>query len=295
MPTGVKGERYPMYKLYEVVYREELTDTITRMDIYAPRAAKKVMPGHFVIMRVSEDSERLPLSVCDYDREKGTVTIVFAAVGGTTMQLRAKQQGECLNDFVGPLGKASELEGMKRVAVIGGGMGTSIAYPVARELKEAGCHVDSILGFRNKDFVYFIEQFEKVSDNLKVMTDDGSYGEKGLVTHALKELIEAGGNYDHVVAIGPTPMMKFVSLLTKEHNIATTCAMSPVMVDGTGMCGGCRITVNGERKFVCVDGPEFDGHAIDYDEIIARQAFYGEHERHKRDEHCNLMKMEVAD
>lgn len=281
--------------MYDIVYKEVLNTTITRMDILAPRVAKKARPGHFIILRITEDSERLPLSVSNYDREKGTVTIIFNAVGSTTMKLAKLEVGDCLADFAGPLGKPTCTDGMKRVAVIGGGMGSTISYPIARELHEMGCHVDSILGFRNKDLIALYDEFCAISDTCTLLTDDGSAGEKGLVTDALRKKIEAGANYDHVVAIGPTIMLKYVSLLTKEFNIPTLVSMSPIMVDGTGMCGGCRITVNGERKFVCVDGPEFDGHSIDYDELLARSGLYKEHERHTREDTCTLFSMKEAD
>lgn len=260
------------------------------MDIEAPLVAKKAQPGQFIILRVDEDGERIPLTVADYDREKGTVTIIFQIVGATTELLNHKNEGEYIQDFVGPLGKATETEGKKKVAVVGGGVGCAIAYPVAKKLHESGCEVHSIVGFRNKDLVILEDEFNAASNILKIMTDDGSYGTKGLVTDALKELIEAGNQYDEVIAIGPVIMMKFVCKLTKEYGVKTVVSMNPIMIDGTGMCGGCRLTVGGETKFACVDGPEFDGHLVDFDEALERGSMYREFESKKREEVCNLFK-----
>ena len=276
--------------MYKIVRKKELNPTVTLMDIEAPLIAKKAEPGQFIILRVNEDGERIPLTVADYDREKGTITIIFQIVGGTTELLNHKNEGEYIQDFVGPLGKATETEGLKKVAVVGGGVGCAIAYPVAKKLHDCGCEVHSIVGFRNKDLVILEDEFKAASNVMKIMTDDGSYGTKGLVTDALKELIEAGNQYDEVIAIGPVIMMKFVCKLTKEYNVKTIVSMNPIMIDGTGMCGGCRLTVGGETKFACVDGPDFDGHLVDFDESLERGSMYREFEAKKREEVCNLFK-----
>ncbi len=279
--------------MYRIVKKRELNPTVTLMEVEAPAVARKAEPGQFIILRVDENGERIPLTIAAYDREKGTITIIFQIVGATTEKLNHKQEGEYLQDFVGPLGKATETEGLKRVAVIGGGVGTAIAYPVAKKLHDVGCHVDLIVGFRNKDLVILEDEFRAASTNLIIGTDDGSYGKKALVTDLLKEQIEAGAQYDRVIAIGPVIMMKFVCLLTKQYNIPTVVSMNPIMIDGTGMCGGCRLTVGGETKFACVDGPEFDGHQVDFDEAMARGAMYRDFELHAREETCNLFKQEV--
>ncbi len=279
--------------MYRIVKKRVLNPTVTMMEIEAPTVARKAEPGQFIILRVDENGERIPLTIAAYDREKGTITIIFQIVGATTEKLNHKQEGEYLQDFVGPLGKATETEGLKRVAVIGGGVGTAIAYPVAKKLHDVGCHVDLIVGFRNKDLVILEDEFRAASTNLIIGTDDGSYGKKALVTDLLKEQIEAGAQYDRVIAIGPVIMMKFVCLLTKQYNIPTVVSMNPIMIDGTGMCGGCRLTVGGETKFACVDGPEFDGHLVDFDEAMARGAMYRDFELHAREETCNLFKQEV--
>ncbi len=276
--------------MYKILRKKELNPTVTLMDIEAPLIAKKAEPGQFVILRVNENGERIPLTVADYDREKGTVTIIFQIVGGTTELLNHKNEGEYIQDFVGPLGKATETEGLKKVAVVGGGVGCAIAYPVAKKLHDNGCEVHSIVGFRNKDLVILEDEFKAASTELKIMTDDGTYGTKGLVTDALKALIEAGNKYDEVIAIGPVIMMKFVCKLTKEYGIKTVVSMNPIMIDGTGMCGGCRLTVGGETKFACVDGPDFDGHLVDFDEALERGSMYREFEAKKREEVCNLFK-----
>ena len=276
--------------MYKIVRKKELNPTVTLMDIEAPLVAKKAQPGQFIILRVDEDGERIPLTVADYDREKGTVTIIFQIVGATTELLNHKNEGEYIQDFVGPLGKATETEGKKKVAVVGGGVGCAIAYPVAKKLHESGCEVHSIVGFRNKDLVILEDEFNAASNVLKIMTDDGSYGTKGLVTDALKALIDEGNQYDEVIAIGPVIMMKFVCKLTKEYGVKTVVSMNPIMIDGTGMCGGCRLTVGGETKFACVDGPEFDGHLVDFDEALERGSMYREFESKKREEVCNLFK-----
>jgi len=279
--------------MYKIVRKEALRPTVTLYEIEAPLIAKKAQPGQFIILRVDEKGERIPITINAYDPEKGTVTIIVQTVGATTEKLSRLNEGDCLQDFVGPLGKATETAGLKRVAVIGGGVGTAIAYPVAKKLHDDGCHVDLIVGFRNKDLIILKEEFEAASTNLIIGTDDGSYGKKALVTDLLKEQIEAGVHYDRVIAIGPVIMMKFVCQLTKEYNIPTVVSMNPIMIDGTGMCGGCRLSVGGETKFACVDGPEFDGHLVDFDEAMARGAMYRDFELHTREETCNLFKQEV--
>lgn len=278
--------------MFYIRKKESLNPTVTLMEVEAPLIAKKAKAGQFIILRVDEEGERIPLTIADYNREDGTVTIIFQIVGATTEKLNRLKQGEFIHDFVGPLGKPSEVEGLKKVAVIGGGVGCAIAFPTAKALKENGAEVHSIVGFRNKDLVILEKEFNSVSDKLVIMTDDGSYGEKGLVTDALKRLVESGEKYDEVIAIGPLVMMKFVSLLTKELGIKTTVSMNPIMIDGTGMCGGCRLTVGGEMKFACVDGPDFDGHLVDFDETIRRSTIYRETERHNYEAACNLFKEE---
>ena len=279
--------------MYRIVKKRVLNPTVTLMEVEAPAVARKAEPGQFIILRVDEEGERIPLTIAAFDREKGTVTIIFQIVGGTTEKLNHKEEGGFLQDFVGPLGRATETEGLKRVAVVGGGVGTAIAYPVAKKLHDVGCHVDLIVGFRNKDLVILEEEFKAASTQLIIGTDDGSYGKKALVTDLLKEQIEAGAKYDRVIAIGPVIMMKFVCELTKEYDIPTVVSMNPIMIDGTGMCGGCRLSVGGETRFACVDGPEFDGHKVDFDEAMARGAMYKDFERHAYEDACNLFKQEV--
>lgn len=279
--------------MYKIIRKKVLNPTVTLMEIDAPLIAKKAEPGQFIILRVDENGERIPLTVADFDREAGTVTIIFQIVGGATEKLNHKEEGEFIHDFVGPLGVASHTDGLKKVAVVGGGVGCAIAYPIAKKLHNLGCEVHSVAGFRNKDLVILEDEFAAVSDKLKLMTDDGSYGEKGLVTNALKELIESGEKYDEVITIGPLIMMKFVCALTKEYGIKTVVSMNPIMIDGTGMCGGCRLTVGGETKFACVDGPDFDGHEVDFDEAIERSNMYKDFERKRHEETCNLFKKEV--
>lgn len=279
--------------MYRIVKKRVLNPTVSLMEIEAPAVARKAEPGQFIILRVDEEGERIPLTIADFDREKGTVTIIYQVVGATTEKLNHKEQGEFLQDFVGPLGRATETEGLKRVAVVGGGVGTAIAYPVAKKLHDVGCHVDLIVGFRSKDLVILEEEFKAASTNLIIGTDDGSYGKKALVTDLLKEQIEGGAKYDRVITIGPVIMMKFVCQLTKQYDIPTVVSMNPIMIDGTGMCGGCRLSVGGETKFACVDGPEFDGHKVDFDEAMARGAMYKDFERHAYEEACNLFKQEV--
>jgi len=279
--------------MFEIIKKTVLNPTVVKMDIKAPRIAAKAEAGQFIILRTDSEGERIPLTIADYDRVNGTVTIIFQKVGATTDQLADMNEGDCLSDFVGPLGRATETEGLKKVAVVGGGVGCAIAYPVAKKLHENGAEVHSIVGFRTKDLVILEDDFRSVSDRFVMMTDDGSYGTKGLVTNALRELIESGEKYDEVIAIGPVIMMKFVSALTREFGIKTIVSMNPIMIDGTGMCGGCRLTVGGKTKFACVDGPDFDGHEVDFDEALKRGGMYKEFERHAREENCNLLKKEV--
>ena len=274
--------------MFKIIKKKELNPTVTLMEIDAPLIAKKAEPGQFIILRVDEAGERIPLTVADFDREKGTVTIIFQIVGATTAKLNRLNEGDCLHDFVGPLGVASHVEGLKKVAVIGGGVGSAIAYPIAKKLHALGAQVHTIVGFRNKDLVILEEEFRACSDVMKIMTDDGSYGQKGLVTDALKGLLDAGEQYDEVIAIGPLVMMKFVCKLTKEYGVKTVVSMNPIMIDGTGMCGGCRLTVGGKTKFACVDGPDFDGHEVDFDEAIERSGMYREFERQQYEETCTL-------
>lgn len=278
--------------MFEIVSIRRLNPTVTEMEVLAPLVAKKAQAGQFVILRTSEQGERIPLTIADYDREKGTVKIIFQIVGATTYMLNRLNVGDFLQDFVGPLGNPTETEGLKKVAVVGGGVGCAIAYPVAKKLHEQGAEVHSVVGFRNKDLVILEDEFKRVSDKYVLMSDDGSVGSKGLVTDALKSLIENGEKYDEVIAIGPVIMMKFICKLTKEYGIKTVVSMNPVMIDGTGMCGGCRLTVGGKIKFACVDGPDFDGHLVDFDEALSRGGSYKDWERRKYEETCNLFKKE---
>ena len=273
-----------------ILRKQALNPTVTLMEVEAPLVARKAEPGQFIILRSHEDSERIPLTVADYDRERGTVTIIFQIVGAATLRLNTLSEGETIHDFVGPLGRPTHTEGLKKVAVVGGGVGCAIAYPVAKKLHEQGTVVHSITGFRSRDLVILEKEFAAASDRVCAMSDDGSWGEKGLVTDALKRLIESGEQYDEVITIGPLIMMKFVCALTKQYGIKTVASMNPIMIDGTGMCGGCRLTVGGKTRFACVDGPEFDGHEIDFDEAIARGRTYQEFERHAYAEACNLLK-----
>ena len=279
--------------MYKIVKKQPLNPTVTRMEIEAPLIAKKAKPGQFIILRVDENGERIPLTVAGYDREKGTVTIIFQIVGATTEKLNHLNEGECLHDFVGPLGVPTHVDGLKKVCVIGGGVGCAIALPIAEELHAMGAEVTSIIGFRNQDLVILEDEFKACSDHFTLMTDDGSYGEKGNVTAPLKTLLENGERFDEVIAIGPLIMMKFVCLTTKEYDQKTVVSMNPIMVDGTGMCGGCRLTVGSKTKFACVDGPDFDGHEVDFDEAMSRSRSYTSFERHAYEEACNLFKKEV--
>lgn len=279
--------------MYQIIRKENLNPTVKLMEIDAPFVANKAEPGQFIILRVDEDGERIPLTIADFNREKGTVTVIFQIVGATTELLNAKKQGEYLQDFVGPLGKPSECGGLKKVCVIGGGVGSAIAYPTAKKLFDLGTEVTLIAGFKNKDLVILEKEFTEKSSRFVKVSDDGSWGEKGLVTDALRKLLEAGETFDEVIAIGPVIMMKFVCALTKEFDVKTVISMNPIMVDGTGMCGACRLTVGGETKFACVDGPDFDGHLVDFDEAMSRSRMYCEFERARHTHICNLLKKEV--
>ena len=279
--------------MYKITEKVALNPTVTKMVIEAPLIAKKAKPGQFIIVRPFEDSERIPLTVAGYDREKGTVDIIFQIVGGTTMELNSLEVGQSVHDFVGPLGRATEVEGLKKVCVVGGGVGCAIAYPVLKKFHDCGAEVHAVVGFKSKDVVILEDKFKAVSSVLKVCTDDGSYGQKGLVTEALKQLLDEGNQYDEIFAIGPMVMMKFVCKTTEPYGVPTTVSMSPIMIDGTGMCGGCRLTVGGETKFACVDGPDFDGHKVDWDESLKRGKMYFDWERHKYEETCNLFSKEV--
>ena len=279
--------------MYRIVKKEALKPTVTLYEIEAPMVAKKAEPGQFIILRVDENGERIPITIHDFDREKGTVTIIVQTIGATTEKLRHKAEGEYIQDFVGPLGRPTETEGKKKVCVVGGGVGCAIAYPVLKKFHDCGADVHAVVGFKNKDLVILEDKFRAASSVLKLMTDDGSYGEKGLVTDALKALIDAGNQYDEIFAIGPAIMMKFVSKTTEPYGIPTTVSMSPIMVDGTGMCGGCRLSVGGEMKFACVDGPDFDGHKVDWDLAVKRNQMYKDFEAHKYEETCNLFKKEA--
>jgi len=276
--------------MFSIIEKRKLNDSMTLMVVDAPFIAKKAKAGQFIILRVNEFGERIPLTIADYDREKGTVTIIYQIVGKTTMLLDQLNVGDAILDFIGPLGKASELEGYRKAAVIGGGAGCAIAYPQSKALHQMGTKVDMIAGFRNQDIIILEDEMRAASDSLTVMTDDGSNGNKGFVTDALKKKIEEGANYDLVVAIGPLVMMRAVCNLTKEYGIKTVVSMNPIMIDGTGMCGGCRLTVGGKTKFACVDGPDFDGHEVDFDETIKRARTYAEKEKEAaRDYKCHLM------
>lgn len=279
--------------MYRIVKKRVLNPTVTMMDIYAPLVAKKAKAGQFIILRVDEEGERIPLTVAGYDGTFGTVKIIFQIVGATTMKLNAKNEGDYIADFCGPLGCATEVEGLKKVCVVGGGVGCAIALPVAQRLNELGCEVHSVIGFRNKDLVILEDEFRACSKSLTIMTDDGSYGRQGVVTSPLKEALDGGAGYDKIIAIGPLVMMKFVVATAKPYGVPVTVSMNPIMIDGTGMCGGCRLTVGGKTKFACVDGPDFDGYEVDFDEAMERSRMYCDFEAHARDEACNLFKKEV--
>jgi len=279
--------------MFTIVKRRKLNPTVTELCIHAPLIAKKAKAGQFIIVRAKEDSERIPLTIAGFGREAGTVSIIFQVVGAGTMQLNSLKEGEAVHDFVGPLGKATEIEGLKNVCVVGGGVGCAIALPIAQALHEQGTKVTGIVGFRNKDLVILEDEFRACCDEFIIMTDDGSYGEKGVVTAPLEQRIVDGANFDEVITIGPLIMMKFVVKTTKPHNVKTVVSMNPIMVDGTGMCGGCRLTVGGQTKFACVDGPDFDGFEVDFDEAMHRGTMYKPFEAHAREAECNLLKQEV--
>ena len=279
--------------MYLITSKKVLNPSVTMMDIYAPYVAKKAEAGQFIILRVDEDGERIPLTIAGFDREKGTVKIIFQTVGATTTLLSKKEEGEYLSDFAGPLGKPTETDNLKRVIIVGGGVGCAIALPVAEKLHSLGCKVDCIVGFRNKDIVILKEEFKACSDNLIITTDDGSEGRKGLVTEPLSELLSSGEKYDMVIAIGPLVMMKFVTKTVKPFGVPCTVSMNPIMIDGTGMCGGCRLTVDGKTKFACVDGPDFDGYLVDFDEAISRSNMYRDFELQRHEETCNLFRGEI--
>ncbi len=284
--------------MYQIVKKEPLNPTVTRMEIAAPYVAAKAEPGQFIILRVDKDGERIPLTVADFDREKGTVTIIFQIVGATTEKLNHKEEGEYIQDFVGPLGIATETENLKNVCIVGGGVGCAIALPIAKKLHQSGCHITSIIGFRSKDLLILEDDFRAASDKLIVMTDDGTYGREGNVCVPLKEMLDAGEKFDRVITIGPLIMMKFVVATVKPFEIPCTVSMNPIMIDGTGMCGGCRLTLHDKdgskvTRFACVDGPDFDGYAVDFDEAMSRGAMYRNFERHAYEETCNLFRKEV--
>ena len=280
--------------MYRIVKKKSLTDSVTEMHIEAPRVAARALPGQFIILRVDEQGERIPLTVAGYDRERGTVRIIFHVVGATTRKLQEKREGESICDFVGPLGKPTEIEGLRRVCIIGGGVGCAIALPLAEALHEAGCEVTSIIGFREKKLLILEDEFRAASAHLTVMTDDGSYGRAGNVCLPLSEMLADGERFDKIITIGPLVMMKFVVKTAEPYGIPCTVSMNPIMIDGTGMCGGCRLTLvqDGKRvtKFACVDGPDFDGYAVDFDEAMMRGGMYREEERHAYEATCNLFR-----
>lgn len=280
--------------MYKIIEKKSLNPTVTQMEIEAPLVANKARAGQFVILRVDEEGERIPLTVAGTNPEEGTVKIIFQIVGATTEKLNQKRAGEFLQDFVGPLGTPTRIEGLKRVCVVGGGVGCAIALPVAEALKAAGAAVTSVIGFRNKDLLILEEEFKACSEELVVMTDDGSYGRQGNVTLPLKEMLEGGGKFDEIIAIGPLVMMKFVVQAAKPFGVPVTVSMNPIMIDGTGMCGGCRLTLNRDgkkiTKFACVDGPDFNGYEVDFDEAISRGRMYADFERRAHEEACNLFK-----
>ena len=281
--------------MYKIAKKRSLNPTVTLMEVAAPRIAAKAKAGQFVIVRADGNGERIPLTIADQNKETGTVTIIYQIVGAATKTLDSLEEGGFVHDIVGPLGNPTKTDGFKKVAVIGGGVGSAIAYPAAKSFHDNGAEVHSIVGFRTKDLVILEDEFKACSDKYVIMTDDGSYGEKGLVTNALEKLILDGNKYDRVLAIGPLIMMKFVSLLTKKYGVETIVSMNPIMIDGTGMCGGCRITVDGKTKFACVDGPEFDAHKIDFDEVMKRGSIYRDFEKKRYEEACNLFKKAVQD
>ena len=274
--------------MYKIVSKRKLNDSMTWLVIEAPLVARKARPGQFIILRTDEYGERIPLTMAGHDSEKGTIDIIYAAIGRTTMLLDQFEEGDALADVVGPLGKPTHMEGLKKVAVVGGGTGNALAYPLATGMHNEGIEVDMIAGFKNKDMVILEDEFRAGTDNLYITTDDGSYGEKGFTTDKLKELIDAGNKYDEIVAVGPPMMMKFVCKIAEEYGIPSVASLTAYMIDGTGMCGGCRCVVGGENKFVCVDGPEFDGSLVDWDELIKRNSFYKEQEAEDAAHVCRL-------
>lgn len=279
-----------MKEKFEIVLKKRLNATVTKMEIYAPLIAKKAQAGQFVILRAEEDGERIPLTVAGYDRERGTVDIIFQIVGAATMKLDRLEEGDRLTDFAGPLGNATKIDAQKKVCVVGGGVGCAIALPVAKAFREAGAEVVSVIGFRNKELVILEDEFKAVSSRLYVMTDDGSYARQGNVCAPLEEMLAAGEMFDEAITIGPLAMMKFVAQTTKKYGVKTIASMNPIMIDGTGMCGGCRLTVGGKMKFACVDGPEFDAHEVDFDEAMTRSGAFREFEAREREKTCNLFK-----
>lgn len=279
--------------MFKILKKRTLNPTVTFMSIEAPLIAKKALPGQFIILRANDEGERIPLTVAGCDREKGSVDIIFQVVGATTTILNSLSEGDCLSDFVGPLGNATHTENIKKVCIVGGGVGCAIAYPLAKEFHDLGAEVTSIIGFRNKELAILEDEFTAASSRLIKMSDDGSWGEKGLVTEPLKKLLDSGEKFDKVIAIGPVIMMKFVVNTVRPYGVPVIVSMNPIMIDGTGMCGGCRLTVNGETKFACVDGPEFDGYAVDFDEAMNRGRAYVDFERKAHDQTCNLFKKEA--
>ena len=279
---------------YKILSKKKLNQSVTMMDIAAPYVAAKAEPGQFIILRVDENGERIPLTIAGYDREKGTVSIIFQIVGATTALLDRKEAGDFIEDFAVPLGNPTETEGLKRVCVVGGGVGCAIALPVARKLHNLGCKIDTIIGFRTKELIILEKEFEDCSDSLVVMTDDGSYGSRGVVTEPLHKALVNGEKYDEIIAIGPLVMMKFVVETARPFNVKTVVSMNPIMIDGTGMCGGCRLTVGGKVRFACVDGPDFDGREVDFDEAMSRASIYKDFEKHAYERTCNLFKKEVS-
>ena len=283
--------------MYKILKKKVLNPTVVELHVEAPLVAKKAKPGQFIILRIDENGERIPLTVAGVNSEMGSVKIIYQVVGATTKKLSALEEGDCINDFVGPLGTPTHLDGLKRVCIIGGGVGCAIAMPIAEALNKAGANVTSIVGFRSKDLVICEEEFRAASDRLFVMTDDGSYGRHGNVTLPLAEMLEAGEKFDMIITIGPIVMMKFVTLTAKPYGIPVTVSMNPVMIDGTGMCGGCRLTLNVDgksvTKFACVDGPDFNGYEVDFDEAMSRSRMYGAFERHRYEKACNLFNKEA--
>ncbi len=279
--------------MYRIAYKKSLNPTVTMMDIEAPLVAKKALPGQFIILRTDEDGERIPLTIAGYDREAGTVKIIFQIVGATTEKLNHKEVGDYISDFAGPLGKPTKLDGLKKVCIVGGGVGCAIALPIAKALHEMGCEVTSVIGFRSKDLLILEDEFTAASNRLFVMTDDGSYGRQGNVCVPLNEMFEKGERFDEVITIGPLIMMKFVVEAVRPTGIPCTVSMNPIMIDGTGMCGGCRLIVGGKTKFACVDGPDFDGYEVDFESAMERGSMFRDFERHAHEETCNLFKKSV--